>query len=131
MVENLPVTSATSKDQKDIVFKFNMSTVVTFVIAQIVVFIILMILAKILGRTLANFWSDYLEEPSQFVWRTWFKRIFTLHDTEGLLQLSSTRLGKTRQVYVTQWKEGGEVEGLQELTKARRSSSDSTKSLCF
>ncbi len=100
MIENIPMSQATN-GKTEVVFRFNMSTIITFVVAQIIVFIVILVIAKIMGRLLEYMWSDYLEQPSQYLWQTWFKRIFTMHDTEVLLQISSIKLGKTRQLHVS------------------------------
>ena len=99
-LENIPGAYAAPSRHTEVVFRFTMETVTTFVAAQIVVFIILALFAHLMTRILMYLWSDYLERPTQFVWRTWFKRVFTFHDTEVLLQLSSLKIGQTKQLYV-------------------------------
>ncbi len=67
MMENIPMTQAQA-DKTKVIFRFTMGTLVTFIVAQIIVFIIILCMAKIMGRLLEYIWSDYLEQPSQFLW---------------------------------------------------------------
>ncbi len=67
MMENIPMSQAAS-GKTVVVFRFNMGTIITFVVAQIIVFIVILVIGKIMGRILEYMWSDYLEQPSQYLW---------------------------------------------------------------
>jgi hypothetical protein len=84
-----------------VVFKFNLSTVVTFILAEIIVSVVLYILYKVIRRLVVYLTSDYLDTPGNFMLRNFVAKCMTNQNVDIILQIYSTKLNKTQQIYVT------------------------------
>jgi len=96
----LPKTEA-SGYESTVIFKFDIVTFSTLVLAQVIVVIILLIILYICKTVGKYIMSDYTESPITMVKRSWMTQVTDSRNTDLILQMSSVHLGMTKQIRIT------------------------------